>query len=75
MKLLISLCSVDVGVVGYVAAMECKRVQVLCPSVSTSAGQSLAGLACWVLRVVLAWEAHAEKAAPDVQERHLWVAG
>lgn len=33
------------GVLGYVAAMECSRVQVLRPSVSTSAGQS-SGVAC-----------------------------
>jgi hypothetical protein len=71
MKLLRSFCSVDVGALGYVAAMECRRVQVLRPRVSTSAGQSFAGFGCCDLRVDLAWEAQAEKAAPDVQERQL----
>jgi len=75
MKLLRSFCSVDVGALGYVAAMECRRVQVLRPRVSTSAGQSFAGFACCALRVVLAWEAQAEKAAPDVQDRQLEAQG
>lgn len=44
MKLWRSFCSVDVGDVGYVAAIECRSVQVLRPRVSTSAGQSLVGL-------------------------------
>jgi len=71
MKPLRSFCSVDVGVDGYVAAMECRSVQVLRPRVSTSAGQSLAGLECFAFSVDLAWDVHAEKAAPDVQERQL----
>jgi hypothetical protein len=35
-----SVCSEVVGAVGYVAAMECRRVHELRPRVSTSAGQS-----------------------------------
>lgn len=75
MKFLRSLCSVDVGVLGYVAAMEWRRVQVLRPRVSTSAGQSLAGFACCALSDDLAWDAQAAKAAPDVQERQLRTPG
>lgn len=39
-KLLTSDCSVEDGLVGYWAAMECSNVHVPRPSVSTSAGQS-----------------------------------
>jgi hypothetical protein len=71
MKLRRSACSVAVGAVGYVAAMECRRVQVLRPSVSTSAGQSLGGVVtAAALSVALLCELKAEK---DVHDRQLKV--
>jgi hypothetical protein len=69
MKLLRSDCSFGVGVGGYVAAMECRSVQVLRPSVSTSGGQSLGGAGgAAALRVDLVCEA---QDANEVQERQL----
>lgn len=40
MKVFRSDCSATVGVVGYVAAIECNKVHVERPSASTSGGQS-----------------------------------
>jgi len=40
MKPLMSLCSAGVGCDGYCAAIECRRVQVPRPNVSTSGGHS-----------------------------------
>jgi hypothetical protein len=75
MKLLMSDCSAGVGVVGYVAAIECSSVHVLRPSVSTSAGQSfgvagmMAAAAAWLLSAFVC----DVNAAKELQERQLWV--
>lgn len=77
--------------VGYVAAMEWRRVHVLRPRASTSAGQSVVVVVVVVVVAVeevvdkgfdavepgafmdLAWEAQAEKALLELQERQLLV--
>lgn len=54
--------------------MEWSSVQVLRPSVSTSAGQSVAGAGVGAgagALMDLAWDAQAEKASLEEQERHL----
>lgn len=73
-------CCVREGVSGYVAAMVCRSVQELRPSISTSGGQSARELEVVVvatavvlslLTFCLVCAAHAEKAAPEVHDRHL----
>lgn len=68
MKLLMSDCSFGVGVGGYVAAIEWRRVQVLRPSTSTSGGQSFAGAGATALRADLLWVV---KDAKELQARQL----
>lgn len=66
--------------------MEWRRVQVLRPRVSTSAGQSfVAGASAGEddagsetaagAFIDFAWDAHAEKAILEEQDRHLWGGG
>ena len=75
-KVFVSLWSCGVGWTGYVAVMECSRVQELRPSSSTSGGQSLGGAtAAWGVAGAGLPFIMADQdlnAAPEEQERHLY---